>query len=144
MTPADAALSSLRPASWASTRARSASPEDAASRKWRTAVFSADLTDLLRSCAFLFCRLRLIWDLMFATKAGLGVSSSWDGAGRVVRSLRTQCAPDAHATVEIISARWERPNQRPDSLPASTSAEPAPRGVAEPPLVLPEVRRRPG
>ncbi len=67
MTPAEAALSSLRPATRASSCALSLSPEDTASRNWRTAVFSADFTDLLRSCAASFCRLRLIWDLMFAT-----------------------------------------------------------------------------
>src|SRR5215213_9262435 len=89
MTPADAALSSLRVASCASTRARSASPEAAASRKWRTAVLSADFTDLLRSCAFLFCRLRLIWDLMFATGRPQGLVRQELGVRGVPRTGAT-------------------------------------------------------
>src|SRR5215469_4437522 len=48
--------------------ALSASPASAASRKCRTDVFSADLTALLRWRAFSFCLLRLIWDLIFATR----------------------------------------------------------------------------
>src|SRR3954453_22437664 len=67
MTPLEAALSSCLPASTARVLASSALPASAASRNLRTAVFSADFTDLLRSCAASFCRLRLIWDLMFAT-----------------------------------------------------------------------------
>src|SRR5688500_5068540 len=67
MTPFDAALSSLRVAAAASVRAFSASPDSAASLKRRMAVFRADLTDLLLSCATRFCLFRLIWDLMFAT-----------------------------------------------------------------------------
>src|ERR1700712_1300631 len=66
MTPLEAALSSCLPASTARALASSA-PASAAARNLRTAVFSADLTALLRSCAASFCRLRLIWDLMFAT-----------------------------------------------------------------------------
>src|SRR5919112_1480233 len=96
MTPADAALSSLREASCASTRARSASPDAAASRKWRTAVLSADFTDLFRSCAFLFCRLRLIWDLMFATGQASGlVVRSQGSARRRARPLTLATRPDA-------------------------------------------------
>src|SRR5258708_29508168 len=48
--------------------ALSASPASAASRNCRTDVFSADLTALLRWRAFSFCLLRLIWDLIFATR----------------------------------------------------------------------------
>src|SRR3954470_17990851 len=69
MTPLDAALSSARPALAASVLASSALPAVAASRNLRTAVLRADFTALLRSCAASFCRLRLIWDLMFATGA---------------------------------------------------------------------------
>src|SRR5689334_18254805 len=68
MTPLEAALSSCLPASTARFLASSA-PDSAASRNLRTAVFSADFTALFRSCAASFCRLRLIWDLMFATGA---------------------------------------------------------------------------
>ena len=53
----------------------SVSPASAASRNLRTAVFSADFTDLLRSCAASFCLLRLIWDLMFATGQASTVSA---------------------------------------------------------------------
>ncbi|CAM5255434.1 hypothetical protein SANTM175S_01956 [Streptomyces antimycoticus] len=45
----------------------SASPAATASRVRRMAVFSSDLTALLRSRAFSFVLFRLIWDLMFAT-----------------------------------------------------------------------------
>src|SRR5712691_7169331 len=68
MTPLLAALSSLTYATRSASLALSASPESAASRKLRTAVLSDDLTALLRCLAFSFCLLRLIWDLMFATR----------------------------------------------------------------------------
>src|SRR5690606_2747133 len=68
MTPLLTALSSLREASRRSTVAVSVSPACAASWNLRIAVFSDDLTDLLRSRRFSFCRLRLICDLMFATR----------------------------------------------------------------------------
>src|SRR4051812_18648068 len=80
MTPLEAALSSCLPASTARVLASSALPASAASRNLRTAVFSADFTDLLRSCAASFCRLRLIWDLMFATS---GSPLRCGGAGSV-------------------------------------------------------------
>src|SRR5205085_7988942 len=48
MTPFEAALSSLRPASLAKTIAVSLSPASAASRNLRTAVLRPDLTALLR------------------------------------------------------------------------------------------------
>ena len=68
MTPLLAAWSSLREASRSSTVAVSLLPAALASFSLRITVFSDDLTDLLRSRAFSFCRLRLIWDLMFATR----------------------------------------------------------------------------
>src|SRR5215510_15253829 len=78
MTPLLAALSRLRQASRMATAAASASPASAASRNLRTLVFSDDLTALLRCLAFSFCLLRLIWDLMFATrKPRLGVLMCW-------------------------------------------------------------------
>src|SRR5512139_3665022 len=77
MTPLDAALSSFLLAAFASSCAFSTSPDAAASRNLRIADFSADLTALLRSCAASFCRLRLIWDLMFATTVRL----VWSDAG---------------------------------------------------------------
>src|SRR3954468_10084769 len=79
MTPLEAALSSCLPAATARVLA-SSEPASAASRNLRTEVFSADFTALLRSCAASFCRLRLIWDLMFATS---GSPLRCGGAGSV-------------------------------------------------------------
>src|SRR6476646_8081863 len=91
MTPADAALSSLRPAAEARRRASSALPASAASRNLRTADLSADFTDLLRSCAASFCRLRLIWDLMVATgQASIGVLVCGSGLGMRWAGARTR------------------------------------------------------
>src|SRR5215475_663327 len=67
MTPLLAALSSLTDAARIAAAAASALPASAASRNFRTDVFSSDLTALFRIRAFSFCLLRLIWDLMFAT-----------------------------------------------------------------------------
>src|SRR5205823_13482258 len=64
MTPLLAALSRLSHAARIASVAAAASPASAASRNLRTAVFSDDLTALLRRRAFSFCLLRLIWDLM--------------------------------------------------------------------------------
>ncbi len=81
MTPLLAALSSRRPATRACSCAFAVSPASAASRKRRTAVLRVDFTDLLRSRAASFWRLRLIWDLMFATEQSLdqeyAVSTGW-------------------------------------------------------------------
>src|SRR5262249_51389104 len=68
ITPLLAALSRLRLASRMASTAASVSPASAASRNLRTLVFSDDLTALLRCLAFSFCLLRLICDLMFATR----------------------------------------------------------------------------
>src|SRR5215471_12580440 len=68
MTHLLAALSRLCDAARIATAAASTSPVSAASRNLRTAVFSDDLTALLRCRAFSFCLLRLIWDLIFATR----------------------------------------------------------------------------
>src|SRR6478672_13048500 len=67
MTPFEAALSRLRDAAANSTCAAALSPASAALRTRRTAVFSADLTDLLRRRAASLVRMRLIWDLILAT-----------------------------------------------------------------------------
>src|SRR5690242_21604286 len=104
MTPAEAALSSLRPAAAASVRASSALPASAASRNRRTADFSADLTALLRSCAASFCRLRLIWDLMFATGQASTVFS--DTVRERDRNVRTRDQP-----------RYQRAQGAPKSAP---------------------------
>src|SRR5215469_2578405 len=68
MTPLLAALSRLAHAVRMASVTAATSPASAASRNLRTAVFSDDLTALLRWRAFSFCLLRLIWDLMFATR----------------------------------------------------------------------------
>src|SRR5262245_1310367 len=68
MTPLLAALSRLCDAVRIATVAASTSPASAASRNLRTEVFSEDLTALFRCRAFSFCLLRLIWDLIFATR----------------------------------------------------------------------------
>src|SRR5690606_11967766 len=86
MTPFDAALSSLRAVSAASALASSTLPASAASWNRRTAVFSAERTDLLRARAASFWRLRLICDLMFAT-ANLFFRRSGDEKSWCVRTL---------------------------------------------------------
>src|SRR6516162_4131727 len=68
MTPLLTALSSCREATRSARVASSTLPASAASRNLRTLVRSADLTALLRWRAFAFCLLRLICDLMFATR----------------------------------------------------------------------------
>jgi hypothetical protein len=68
MTPLLTALSSLRDASRRRLLASSVSPAAVATLNLRIAVFSDDLTALLRRRRFSFCLLRLIWDLMFATR----------------------------------------------------------------------------
>src|SRR5919108_1507454 len=68
MTPLLTALSSLTDATRSASSVSLMLPAAAASRKWRTAVRSDDLTALLGCLAFSFCLLRLIWDLMFATR----------------------------------------------------------------------------
>src|SRR3954447_16952433 len=68
MTPLLTALSSLRDAERRAAAAFSASPASTAVRTERARVRSSLLTALLRSVRLAFVRLRLIWDLMFATK----------------------------------------------------------------------------
>src|ERR671930_583695 len=68
MTPLPAALSSFLLASRSSSTAFSLSPASAASRNFRIAVFTEDLTDLLRRRRFSFVLIRLIWDLMLAMR----------------------------------------------------------------------------
>src|SRR6476659_437917 len=68
MTPLLAALSSSREAVLSWSAAVAASPPSAASRNRRTAVLSSDFTALLRSRRRSLVRLRLICDLMLATR----------------------------------------------------------------------------
>src|SRR6188472_3522471 len=103
MTPLEAALSSRLAASSAAALASSALPASAASRNLRTDVLSADFTALLRSWAASVCLLRLIWDLMFATKARLFVWKSVFGVPGL--------GPDTKG--DDISGRQWRPNRCP-------------------------------
>ena len=112
MTPADAALSSLR-----SARAASRGPRRCRRRRrprgsWRTAVFSADFTDLLRSCAASFCRLRLIWDLMFATGQASG-SRSCGGVSGSVTWRRARPLHSSNAGQQSAPQIDARPDDRP-------------------------------
>src|SRR4051794_20809305 len=68
MTPLLAALSSALLAVANAVAAASASPASAAVRNRRTAVFRADLTATLRCRRRSLVLIRLIWDLMFATR----------------------------------------------------------------------------
>src|ERR1700753_402493 len=83
MTPLAAALSSSRLALRMASVAAVASPDAAASRKWRTCVFSSDLTALLRWRRASFCLLRLIWLLMFATRKPRSKSAWGRAYGRL-------------------------------------------------------------
>src|SRR5215475_12571862 len=110
MTPSLTALSSCRAAWRMAVCAVSRSPASAASRKRRIAVLSDDLTLLLRNRAFSFVRIRLIWDLMFATKEASKLSGM-DGAVRCCRrpgDIRTPMARGQPC--QVTKAAGERPN----------------------------------
>src|SRR4051812_49262275 len=85
MTPLLTALSSALLASCSAVPAAAASPDSAAVRKRRTDVFRADLTATLRCRARSLVLIRLIWDLMFATREPrclAGGSTSDNASGR--------------------------------------------------------------
>src|SRR6266540_6867029 len=82
MTPLPAALSNFLLASRRRVRACSLSPASAASRNFRIAVFTEDLTDLLRRRAFSLVLIRLSCDLMLAIRQ---CSSGVDHGSRVPR-----------------------------------------------------------
>src|SRR6266571_4656868 len=98
MTPLLAARSSCRQAARMDAVAASTSFASAASRNLRTEVRSEDLTALLRTRAFSFCLLRLIWDLMFATRKPR--SSLGSGSGGHDVGVRYAAPPAAHAAAE--------------------------------------------
>src|SRR4051794_15448065 len=101
MTPLLAALSSFWEAVRSAVSAASRSPVSAASRKCRIAVLSEDLTLLLRRRATSLVRIRLSWDLMFATNAsGLGY-----GSQHVRESVRTGLG----TTTRAYQRRGDRP-----------------------------------
>src|SRR3954451_6852225 len=85
ITPLLTALSSLRDADRSAAVAFSASPASTAVRTERARVRSSLLTALLRSVRLAFVRLRLIWDLMFATNE---LSRSADRSVEGVEPLR--------------------------------------------------------
>src|SRR4051794_3925946 len=93
MTPFDAALSSARDATAASSAALALSPASTASRKRRTWVLSADLVALLRWCDFSFVLIRLSWDLMLAT-CSFPRAYGWVRPGPGHSGLRYQREPD--------------------------------------------------
>src|SRR5699024_7690095 len=68
MTPLDTALSRSRLVERSSSVAWAWSPASTAPRNLRIEVRSAERTAWLRCRAFSLVRLRLIWDLMFATR----------------------------------------------------------------------------
>src|SRR3954469_23745580 len=113
ITPLLTALSSFLDAARSASFTASLSPEAAASRKERTLVFSADLTDLLRRRRFSLVALRLIWDLMLATRR---LSRENVPACRPDRSVRAQAARDLR--------RWGR---RVAGGPDARTTERAPR-----------------
>src|SRR6476469_2763047 len=113
MTPFDAALSRLRDAAANSTCAVALSPASAALRTRRTAVFSADLTDLLRRRAASLVRMRLIWDLILATPDCL----------HFVRGINLAMrAPNpAHTIFEVTS--WGESAPNPECRPGGRGAQ---------------------
>src|SRR5690348_17626526 len=105
MTPLLAALSRLAHAVRMASVAPATSPASAASRNLRTAVFSDDLTALLRCRAFSFCLLRLIWDLIFATRkprSGYGLVG-WGAGG-----FRTRGSPTKSSVAKAWGAALRR------------------------------------
>ena len=69
MTPFATATSSALEAVRSSVVITAWSPDTTAARNLRTAVLMEDETDLLRRRAFSLVLIRLIWDLIFATRA---------------------------------------------------------------------------
>src|SRR5215467_7129129 len=124
MTPLLAALSRLCDAARIATVAASTSPASAASRNLRTDVFSDDLTALLRCRAFSFCLLRLIWDLIFATRKPRSGSGSrrWARADFAPRQPHELQAGRNTPTRKDIPTPGPRSNQ---------AAAPAPRTVGQ-------------
>src|SRR3954467_5553600 len=92
MTPLLAALSSSLVALRSAVAAVAVSPLSAASRKRRTAVFSSDFTALLRSRRRSLVRVRLICDLMLATR---GLPQVWEVRFAAVKPT-SESAPAAN------------------------------------------------
>src|SRR4051812_40884575 len=90
MTPLLAALSSSLVALRSAVVAVAASPLSEASRNRRTAVFSSDFTALLRSRRRSLVRLRLICDLMLATR---DLPQVCEGCVAEIQGLRPSSLP---------------------------------------------------
>src|SRR6266550_8684941 len=90
MMPLLTALSSCRDARRIASAACSLLPASAASRNRRTAVRSDDLADLLRRRAFSLVLMRLIWDLMLATRKASVGSTDWGRAATTCGRRDTQ------------------------------------------------------
>src|SRR6266571_2739194 len=100
------------------------------------AVFRDDLTDLLRRRRFSFCRLRLIWDLMFATRQPR-LGSSGSGCTREERTPRTRRVRlPGHPVPDQNEGRtaWEHGYRDPDHPKKRTTAPP----TLEPGATAPE------
>src|SRR5271169_790051 len=121
ITPLLAALSRSRVAARMAAAAASASPASAASRNLRTLVFSVDLTALLRCLAFSFCLLRLICDLMFATRKPRLGYLIWLVGGRIphVRGSAARAAARIHPRRSRIAQ--PRRGLKPAALPGTAT-----------------------
>src|SRR6266702_1269917 len=100
------------------------------------AVFRDDLTDLLRRRRFSFCRLRLIWDLMFATRQPR-LGSSGSGCTREERTPRTRRVRlPGHPVPDQNEGRtaWEHGYRDPDHPKKRTTVPP----TLEPGATAPE------
>src|SRR5262249_36707523 len=130
MTPLLAALSRLCDAARIAAVAAATSPASAASRNLRTAVFRDDLTALLRCRAFSFCLLRLIWDLIFATRK----PRSGSGSRRWARAdLAPAAAPPRSKAGRNTPTRKDIPTRGPRSnQPPRPAAHPAAHRTAHP------------
>src|SRR6266568_1265560 len=90
------------------------------------AVFRDDLTDLLRRRRFSFCLLRLIWDLMFATRQPR-LGSSGSGCTREERTPRTRRVRlPGHPVPDQNEGRtaWEHGYRDPDHPKKRTTVPP--------------------
>src|SRR3954447_2416982 len=113
MTPLLAALSSSFVALRSAVAVVAASPLSAASRKRRTAVFSSDFTALLRSRRRSLVRLRLICDLMLATR---DLPRSVTGAVAADKTTSDRAGAATHATMGRVHRPAHRSRPHPEFL----------------------------
>src|SRR3954462_10557989 len=130
MTPLLAALSSSLVALRRAVVAVAAAPLAAASRKRRTAVFSSDFTALLRSRRRSLVRLRLICDLMLATR---DLPQVCEGCVAEIQGLRPSSLPASARSQPIqrqprlsgleLTDGWQTPWRRQARQPAKHPGE---------------------